>query len=86
MSSWIITIPDHLKTQEMCNEAVRINPLSLTYVSDRFKTQEMCLEVVRNMACMLLFVTDHLRTQEMCNEIMRTIPKAFHRIPERFKT
>ena len=34
-----ITIPDHLKTQEMCNDAVHIEPLSLAYVLDRFKTQ-----------------------------------------------
>ena len=40
MTSWIVTIPDHLKTQEMCDEAVRTNSLSLVYVPDRFKTQE----------------------------------------------
>ena len=32
----------HLKTQKMCNEAVRINPISLAYVPDRFKTQGIC--------------------------------------------
>ena len=32
MTSWIVTIPDHLKTQEMCNEAVDIEPLSLASV------------------------------------------------------
>ena len=86
MSSWIITIPDHLKTQEMCNEAVRIKPLSLVYVLDYLKTQEMCLEVVQNKPCMLLFVPNHLITQGMCNKIMRALPEAFHRIPDRFKT
>ena len=82
---WIITIPDHLKTQEMCNEAVRINPLSLAYLPDHYKTQRMCNEVVRNKPCML-FVPDHLITQEMSNEIMRTMPNAFHGIPDQFKT
>ena len=28
MASWIVTIPDHLKTQETCDEAVRMNSLS----------------------------------------------------------
>ena len=83
---WVITIPDHLKTQEMCSEAVRINPLSLAYVPDHFRTQGMCNEVVRNKPRMMLFVPDHLITQEMCNEIMRTMPNAFHLIPNRFKT
>ena len=77
MTSWIVTIPDHLKTQEMCNEAVRIKPFSLAYVSDRFKTQEMCNETVRKKLCMMLFVHDYFWTQEMCNETMRTMPDPF---------
>ena len=81
MTSWIVTIPDHLKTQEMRDEAVHIKPLSLAYVPDCFKTQEMCNEAVRNKLCMILFVPDHFWMQEMCNKIMRTIPDAFHRIP-----
>ena len=39
---WIIEIPDHLKTQEMHDKAVRIGPWSLRYVPDHLKTQEMC--------------------------------------------
>ena len=86
MTSWVLTIPEHLKTEKMCNEAVRINLLSLEYVPDHFKVQEMCNEVVRNKLCMLLLVPDHFWTQEMCNEIMRTMPGVFHRIHDRFKT
>ena len=44
---WIKEIPDHLKTQEMCNEAVRMKPWSLKFVPDWYKTQEMCNEAVR---------------------------------------
>ena len=77
---------EHLKTQEMCDEAVHINPLSLAYVSAHFKTQGMCNEAVKNKLRMLLFVPDHFWAQEICNEIMRTMPDAFHRIPDRFNT
>ena len=86
MTSWIITIPDHLKTQEMCNEVVHMKPLSLAYVPDRFKTQEMCDEAVRNKPCMMFFVPEHFKTREMCNEIMGTMSEAFHHIPDHFKT
>ena len=86
MTSCIVTIPNHLKTQEMCDEAVDINPRSLAYVPNHFKTQKMCNEAVRNKLCMLLFDPDRLRTQEMCNEIMRTMSDAFHRILDRFTT
>ena len=86
MTIWIVTIHDHLKTQEMCDEAVRTESLSLVYVPDRFKTQKMCSGVVCNKPCMLLFVPDHFWTHEMCNEVMRNMQDAFHRIPDRFKT
>ena len=41
MTSWLVTIPDHLKTQETCDEAVDIEARSLAYVPDPFETQEM---------------------------------------------
>ena len=43
---WIREIPGHLKTQEMCDEAVGIEPRSLAFVPDRFKTGEMCNEAL----------------------------------------
>ena len=86
MTTCIVTIPNHLKTQEVCNEVVHKNALSLAYVPSRFKTQEMCKEAVRSKLCMALFGPDHFWMQEMCNEIMRNMPDAFHHIPYRFKT
>ena len=35
---WKIEILDHLKAQEMCNEAVYMRPYLLEYVPDQFKT------------------------------------------------
>ena len=64
----IIYVPDHVKTQEMCNDSVRIKPLSLAHVPDRFKTQEMCIEAVARNPYTLKYIPDHLKTQEMCNE------------------
>ena len=43
---WIKEIPDRLKTTEMCNEAVRIEPSSLSFAPDHFKAEEICLGVV----------------------------------------
>ena len=44
---WIKGIPGHLKTQEICDEAVHMEPRSLAFVPDPFKTEEMCNEAVR---------------------------------------
>ena len=43
---WIREIPGRLKTQEMCDEAVRIEPRSLSFVPDHFKTEDLCIKVV----------------------------------------
>ena len=66
VSGWIIEISDHLKTQEMCNKAMRIEPLLLAYVPDHFKTQEMCIKVLEKVSWMLRCVSDHLKTHGMC--------------------
>ena len=42
---WIREIPGRLKTQEMCDEAVRIEPRSLSFVPDHFKTEDLCIKV-----------------------------------------
>ena len=35
-------VPDHLKTRDMCDEAVGRYAYTLKYVSDNLKTQRMC--------------------------------------------
>ena len=39
-------VPDDLKTQEMCNEAIKKVPWLLYDVPDYLKTQEMCNEAI----------------------------------------
>ena len=57
---WIIEIPDHLKTQEMCIETVRMEPRSLACAPDCFKTQEICNETVSMYPYLLVgYVPDH---------------------------
>ena len=63
MLSWYV--PDNLKYQGMCINAVK-DPLQLRDVSDYFKTQELCNKAVGNKPCMLGDVPDLFKTQEMC--------------------
>ena len=74
---WIREIPEHLKTQEMCDEAVRIEPRSLAYVHDRLKTENICNEAVQKDTYTLDDVPDHLKIQKICDEAMRENPAAF---------
>ena len=48
---WIREIPGHLKTQDMCGEAVRKEPRSLAFVPDGLKTEKVCNEAVGRNAC-----------------------------------
>ena len=79
-------VPDHLKTQEMCNEAVHINPLLLTYVSDHFNTEEMCKEAVTNKAYTLRYVLDYLKTQEVCEKAVEEDPWELKDVPYYYQT
>jgi hypothetical protein len=41
-------VPEHLKTAELCLEAVKRNGLALGFVPEHLKTVELCLEAVRH--------------------------------------
>ena len=62
---WIREIPGCLKKQEMCDEAVWIEPRSLSFVPDRFKTEGVCIKAVRRNPYALDYVPDYLKTQKM---------------------
>ena len=61
---WIREIPRHFKTQDMCEEAVWIEPRSLAFVPDRLKTQDLCIKAVRRNPYILDYVADYLKTHK----------------------
>ena len=64
-SSWALRfIPDHLKAQEMCSEAVEACPWALELVPNNLKMQEMCNEAVRGGPWNLRNVSDWFGTQQ----------------------
>ena len=80
---WIREIPRHLKIQEMCEEAVWIEPCSLAFVPDRFKAYVlMQLEVIHTHSV----AHDNLKIQKICNQAMRENPAVFFLVSDHFKT
>ena len=69
---WIVETPDHLKTQQMCDKTMCLNPLSLPYVPDHLQMQEMCDAAVREDSCAL-----EVETQETCDGVTREDPDYF---------
>ena len=80
MTSQIKVIPDYLKTQEICNEAMYIEWSSLAFVPGHFKTQKMCNEALRKNSSILLFVSEYFNTREMCDGIMCTMLWTFRTV------
>ena len=64
MSSGLFFIPDNIRTQKMCERAVKDEPHSLALVPDRLKTQEVCNKAVRKSPWLLKYVTNWFVTKE----------------------
>ena len=61
---WIREVPRHLKTQEMCEEAVWIEPQYLSFIPNRFKSEGLCIKAVRRNPFALGCVPDNLKMQK----------------------
>ena len=83
---WLREIPGHLKTSEMCNEAVAQFPYALGYVPDELKTQEMCDEAVDNNPLVLYLVPDRFETEDMCIKALGVDPWSLRDILDNLKT
>ena len=57
-------VPGNLKTQKMCNDAVRNNPAVFFLVPDCFKAEGMCHDAVEVDPWQLYDVPGHLKKQE----------------------
>ena len=56
-------VPNHFRTQEMCERAVEENIWSVVYVPDQYKTQEMCDKAVEEYLRLLKYVPDSFKKQ-----------------------
>ena len=83
---WIITIPHHLKTQEIGIEAVEGGPWQLEYVPDRYKIQEISGEAVRTDPQLLKYLPDQYKTQEMRDKAVTDDTSSLGYFPDWFVT
>ena len=78
---WIREILRHFKTQEMCEEAVWIEPRSLAFAPGCLKTKYVCIKAVRRNPYALGCVPYNLNIQKICNEAMRENPAVIFSCP-----
>ena len=82
----LLFVPDHFKTQDVCNEVVRREPYNLRYAPDHLKTQEICDETVHTEPLSLAYVPDGFKTQKMCDQAVRDDSSSLQFVPDWFVT
>ena len=79
-------VPDHFKTQEMCNEAVRNKLCRLLFVPDHFWTQEMRNEIMRTKPDAFHHIPNQFKPQEMCEKVVKDDSSSLEHVPDWFVT
>ena len=74
-------VPDHLKAQEMCNQAVSNNPAVFFLVPDCFKTQDMCIKAFEVDPWSLYDVRYHLKTRKMYEKAVKDDRSSLQFVP-----
>ena len=83
---YLTFLPDHLKTNRMCSEAARREPLTLKFVPENLQTQEMCKRVVEENPRLLKYVPDRFKTKEICDKTVSRDPSSLQYVPDYFVT
>ena len=63
------SIPNHNKTQEICNSIICVDPFSIRYVPDQYKSQQMYDKAVDYCLATLKFVPDWFVTSNMIKNL-----------------
>ena len=74
-------ILNRVKTMEMCNKTMCINPAVFFLNPDNFKTQEMCIEGIEVDSWQLHHVPDRFETQKMYDKAVREDPSSLEYVP-----
>ena len=79
-------IPDRLKTEDICIEAVGRDAYTLEYVFDYIMTQKICNEAMCKNPAVFFLVPDRSKTQKMCIKALEVDPWQLKDVPDQYKT
>ena len=77
------SLPESLKTPEICFAAVREDGVALQYVPDSLVTPELCKIAVQQDGWALQYVPESLRTPEICLAAVQQDGNALNLVPDR---
>ena len=79
------SVPDHLKTKQMCKHVFKKLPYLLRCVTDQYKTQKICDKVLLENGN-IKPVSHCYKNQEMCSKAAGNYPHSLEFVPECFMT
>ena len=86
-AGWVLAfVPESLKTEALCLDAVRKYGRALAFVPERLRTPEMCSVAVRQDGMALEFVPEDLRTEDLCRTAVDADGRALKFVLENRKT
>jgi hypothetical protein len=82
----LFSVPENLKTPEICLIAVNNDGTSLKLVPEHLRTPEMCLIAVQKNGFTIQCVPKEHMTEALCIEAVNKYGRALKYVPEQFKT
>jgi hypothetical protein len=79
-------VPEDLRTEEMCRNAVAQDGAALEYIPEHLRTEEICRIAVAKNGGALYHVPQRLRTEEMCRIAVAQDGGALVYVPEHLRT
>ena len=55
------SVPEKVKTQELCNEMVKMTGFAIEEVPEKFKTKDLCLKAIENKGSLIRFAPEEFR-------------------------
>ena len=83
---WITELPKRLKTSEICNETLRMSPLSFVLVPKGLITQEIRNEIMPTLPGAFSHIPYHFKTQEMCKKAVEEYSPSFGFVSDHLKS
>jgi hypothetical protein len=77
-------VPEHMKSQNLCETAMKQSVHAQRSVPERFRTPEMYLHCVKADGMALEHVPENCRTPEVCFQAVLSSPSAKDFVPKRF--
>ena len=82
----LISVPEELKTKEICNIAVEKHGDNLQYVPEKLKTPELCKLAISEYGWALEYVPEEYKTPELCKLAVEKSSWVLQIVPEELKS